>query len=175
MREASNDILHEALFASACLPIVFDPIDLPAPDGRGTNQYCDGGVAANTPLGFARTVAHKVHVILLDPPVTEQKYGNAFDIGWAAYDTMQRHIMYSAIRSTVVETRIKRQFASDARGERMLRDIADSDVAFLRPQEKLPVDTTTFNNGELIAKAYAMGMRDATRGFTPYKPGVVFT
>lgn len=173
VREATDDLLHRALFASACLPIVFEPIELPAPDGSGSDQYCDGGVAANTPLAFARTVAHKVHVVLLNPPARERMYDNALDVGWAAYDTMQRHIMYAAIRSTYVETQIKREFANDPRAERLLRNIADSEVAFLRPLEKLPVETTTFDDGLRIAKAYEMGMRDAAHGFKPYQPGDV--
>lgn len=171
VREATDDLLHRAIFASACLPIVFDPVELPAPDGNGSNQYCDGGVAANTPLSFARTVAHNVHVVLLTPPASQQRYRNAFDIGWAAYDTMQRHIMYTAIRETYVETQIKKEFVGDPRAERILRNIADAKVAFLRPLEKLPVDTTTFDDGERIAKAYAMGMRDAAAGFKPYQSG----
>lgn len=170
VREAPDEILHKALFASACLPIVFDPVQLPAPDGNGLNQYCDGGVAANTPLAFARTVAHNVHVVLMNPPARETTYTNALGIGWAAYDTMQRHIMYSAIRSTYVETQIKRRFANKYGIESELRNIADADVSFLRPAEKLPVETITFNDGELIAKAYAAGMRDAANGFTPYRP-----
>jgi predicted acylesterase/phospholipase RssA len=170
VREATNDMLHRAIFASACLPVIFDPVELPAPDGNGTNQYCDGGVAANTPLGFARTVAHNVHVILLNPPADRVTYRNAFDIAWAAYDTMQQHIMYAAIRSTYVETQIKRQFADDSRAERALSKIADARVAFLRPAEHLPVETATFDDGERIAKAYALGMRDAAHGFEPYSP-----
>lgn len=171
VREAADDILHRALFASACLPVVFDPVELPAPDGSGMDQYCDGGVAANTPLAFARTVAHNVHVVLLNPPVRGTTYGNAMDIGWAAYDTMQRRIMYSAIQSTYVETQIKRSVSRDPRVQRLVSDIADAQVAFLRPLEKLPVDTTTFDDGERIARAYAMGMRDAQRGFKPYEAG----
>jgi predicted acylesterase/phospholipase RssA len=171
VREATNDILHHALFASAALPVIFDPVELPAPDGKGTNQYCDGGVAANTPLGFARTVAHNVHVIVLNPPTADQTYRNAFDIAWAAYDTMQRHIMYAAIRSTYVESEIKKEFQRDRTAERLVSGIADARVAFLRPGETLPVDTTTFDDAERIANAYAMGMRDARGGFKPYTPG----
>lgn len=171
VREAADDILHHALFASACLPVVFDPIELPAPDGSGMDQYCDGGVAANTPLAFARTVAHNVHVVLLNPPVRREAYGNALDIGWAAYDTMQRRIMYAAIQSTYFETQIKRSVSRDPRAERLVSDIADAQVAFLRPLEKLPVDTTTFDDGKRIARAYEMGMRDAQRGFKPYRAG----
>ena len=171
VREATDDILHEALFASACLPLVFDPIDLPAPDGNGTNQYCDGGVAANAPIAFARTLAHNVHVVLLNPPAKQRGYGNALEIGWAAYDTMQRHIMFSAIRSVYVETLIKRELAKHPQSERIIRYLADADVAFLRPSEKLPVETTTFDDGERIASAYVAGMRDGAAGFTPYRGG----
>ena len=171
IREATDELLHDALFASACLPIVFDPIELPTSDGSEMNQYCDGGVAANTPLAFARTVARNVHVVLLHPPAPHEIYDNAFDVGSAAYDTVQRHIMFSAIEAAYVETQIKRRFAGDPRGEQLLSNIADSDIAFLRPMSLLPVQTTTFDNGELIAKAYAMGMRDAEQGFKPYVPG----
>lgn len=175
VREAHDDILHRALFASACLPVVFDPIDLPAPDGNGTNQYCDGGVAANTPLGFARTVARNVHVVLLNPPSHAQQYRNAVDIAAAAYDTMQRHIMYAAIRATAFETKIKRDLPRDSRSENIVRNIADSDVAFLRPAGLLPVDTMSFSYERRIVEAYHMGMRDAERGFTPYNAGDLLT
>ncbi|HEY9180745.1 MAG TPA: patatin-like phospholipase family protein [Candidatus Baltobacteraceae bacterium] len=171
VREANDEILHRALFASACLPIVFDPIDLPAPDGDGTNQYCDGGVAANTPLTFGRTVAHNVHVVILTPPPKPQSYPDALSIGWAAYDTMQNHIILSAIRSTYFETHIKRQLEGNRQAEKAIRYIADADVSFLRPLEPLPVETTTFDDGERIANAYAMGMRDGGRGFRPYRGG----
>jgi len=61
--------------------------------------------------------------------------------------------------------------AGDPRARRILRNVADASVAFLRPLEKLPVDTTTFNDGKRIAQAYAMGMRDAAAGFKPCQPG----
>jgi predicted acylesterase/phospholipase RssA len=179
VREATDDILHKAIFASACLPIVFDPVELPAADGSGVEQFCDGGVAANTPLTFARTVAHNVHVVLLTPPTTKAFYGDAFEIGWAAYETMQRHIIYTAIRSTYFETMNKRAVMNLP--ERVLdrypkvrafvENIADANVAFLRPLETLPVETTSFDDGSKLAQAYAMGMRDARRGFKPYEPG----
>lgn len=180
VREATDEILHRAIFASACLPIVFDPIELPSADGSHTDQYCDGGVAANTPLAFARTVAHNVHVVLLTPPITEAIYPNAFEIGWSAYDTMQRHIFYSAIRSTYYETNAKRTMLQLPHAVlkqypdvlAFVESIADASVAIIRPDKTLPVETTTFDDGKRIAQAYELGMRDAARGFTPYHPGI---
>ena len=56
----------EAIFASAALPVVFDPVSLPVGDGTN-NSYCDGGVASNSPVGVAHSIASAADVILLDP------------------------------------------------------------------------------------------------------------
>jgi predicted acylesterase/phospholipase RssA len=157
VREATDDLLHRAIFASACLPIVFDPIELPAADGTGMNQYCDGGVAANTPLAFAHVVARNVDVVLLTPPYVPESYANAFDVAIAAYDTMQRHIMYAAIRSAFLQTRGRR----------------DTGIAFLRPRTALPVGTTTFGDQRLIEQAYALGRNDGENGFRAYTEGAL--
>ncbi|HZZ64437.1 MAG TPA: patatin-like phospholipase family protein [Candidatus Baltobacteraceae bacterium] len=161
VREATDDLLHRAIFASACLPVIFDPIELPAPDGNGMNQYCDGGLTANTPLSFARIVARNVDVILLSPPYSPVAYGNAVDIGFAAYDTMQRYILYAAMRSASVENVLAR------------RNPTDTGIAFLRPTRTLPVDTTTFNDQRAITQAYEMGRNDAKNGFTLYTPNAL--
>ncbi len=60
LREATPNLLIDSLQASAALPIAFDPILLPAADGSGPQQYCDGGVTENTPIGIARAAAENV-------------------------------------------------------------------------------------------------------------------
>ena len=67
VREATPDLLHRAIFASAALPLVFDPVLIPNPDGT-INEYCDGGVASNSPVGIAHAVSKGADVVLLDPP-----------------------------------------------------------------------------------------------------------
>lgn len=156
VREATDNLLHRAIFASACLPVVFDPIELPAPDGNGTNQYCDGGVAANTPLTFALVVARNVDVVLLTPPHVPVAYHDALEVGLAAYDTMARHIIYAAIRTAYIESHKN-----------------DRTIAFLRPASELPVQTTSFNDQALLDKAYEMGLRDGAKGFTRYTQGAL--
>ncbi|MBV9272188.1 MAG: patatin-like phospholipase family protein [Candidatus Eremiobacteraeota bacterium] len=158
VREATDDILHRAIFASACLPVVFDPMELPAPDGNGMNQYCDGGVAANTPLAFARVVAKNVDIVLLTPRYVPSSYANALEIAVGAYDTMQRYMMYAAMRSTFLEN-------GGTRGGRR--------IAFLRPRSILPVGTTTFSDQALLNAAYELGREDGAHGFTPYTQGAL--
>ncbi|HEX4014548.1 MAG TPA: patatin-like phospholipase family protein, partial [Candidatus Cybelea sp.] len=90
VREATPDILHQAIFASIAIPIAFDPVSMPGPDGK-MNSYCDGGVASNSPVGIAHAVANGADIVLLDPPFEpEENYDDAVDIAFAAYGTMQR-------------------------------------------------------------------------------------
>ena len=51
VREATPD-LCAALLASAANPDCLDPVEMPGPDGS-VNEYCDGGVASNSPVGVA--------------------------------------------------------------------------------------------------------------------------
>jgi predicted acylesterase/phospholipase RssA len=61
VREATPDILHRAIFASAAIPLAFDPVVMPGPDGTPCS-YCDGGVTANTPIAIAHSVSSLRHV-----------------------------------------------------------------------------------------------------------------
>ena len=81
-REATPDLLHSAIFASAALPLVFDPVLIPNPDGA-INEYCDGGVASNSPVGIAHAVSKGADVMLLDPPFEpDTGYADAVEIAF---------------------------------------------------------------------------------------------
>ncbi|MBV8530848.1 MAG: patatin-like phospholipase family protein, partial [Candidatus Eremiobacteraeota bacterium] len=93
VREATPDILHRALFASSAIPIAFDPVLMPGPDGT-PNSYCDGGVASNSPVGIAHSLAKAADVVLLDPPLEpEEEYDDAVEIAFSAFGTMQRKLL----------------------------------------------------------------------------------
>lgn len=93
VREATPDLLHRALLASAAIPIAFDPVEMPAPDGS-VNEYCDGGVASNSPVGVAHAIARAADVILLDPPFEgENDYDDAVAVAFAAFGTVQRKLL----------------------------------------------------------------------------------
>ena len=115
VREATAENLHREIFASAALPIAFDPVLLPGPDGK-INAYCDGGVASNSPVGIAHAVAKGADVVLLDPPFQpDTEYASAIDIAFGVFGTMQRKILEVEMRSTYFQSVGKRAYQRAAR------------------------------------------------------------
>jgi predicted acylesterase/phospholipase RssA len=180
VREATPDLLHRELFASAAIPLAWDPVQLPGPDGS-INQYCDGGVASNSPVSFAHAVASAADVILMDPPfepVTD--YEDAAGIGFGVFGTMQRKILVTDMRNVYFQSLAKRAFASNpntvvmanAKEQQLFDSFMASSLAtdlfFMRPKETLPLGAGAFDDEEGIGKAYRIGWYDAFRGFTAY-------
>ena len=99
LREATPDILIDALRASTAIPVAFDPVELPTADGSSRDLDVDGGVTANTPVGVARAAARNVDVVLMDPPFEREDYKNAFEVGYGVFGAMQRRILESDLRA----------------------------------------------------------------------------
>jgi predicted acylesterase/phospholipase RssA len=181
VREATPDLLHRAIFASAAIPLAFDPVLIPNPDGR-IDQYCDGGVASNSPVGIAHAISRRADVVLLDPPFEpETQYTDAVEVAFGAYGTMQRKILESEMRSAYFESAGERAFArlgtqdavKAAQGDSDLATLIETshtiDLRYLRPAKELPLGVVAFNDEVGIYDAYRVGWEDAARGFTPYK------
>lgn len=181
VREATPDILHRAIFASAALPIAFDPVIMPDSDGNPAS-YCDGGVASNSPVGIAHAVSHEADVILLDPELdTDEKYDDAVEIAFGVFGTMQRKILETEMRNTYFQSIGKRaltslapeQIASTSQSigmaERFMRAVPSTALRYIRPQNVLPLSVAGFSDEVGIGKAYRIGWEDATlRGFKDY-------
>jgi len=180
IREASIDAFHRELFASACIPLAWDPIVIPQPDGA-LHQYCDGGVASNSPVTVAHSVAATVDVILMDPPFEPLgDYTDAIAIGFATFGTMQRKILTTDMRSVYFQSVAKRALAklppsatlSFTQEEPMFRTFLESlpatDLFYIRPKSTLPLGAGAFDDEEGIGKAYRIGWEDVQAGFTPY-------
>jgi len=180
VREATPDIFHEALFGSAAIPLAFDPVKIPNPDGA-VNEYCDGGVAANSPVGVAHAISRGVDVVLLDPPFEpDTTYANAVEVAFGGYGTMQRKILETEMRNAFSQSMGKRAFTdltpqeamNEARKNptlvKLMEAVPDTKLQYIRPKDVLPLSVAGFNDEAGIGKAYAIGWRDATRGFTPY-------
>lgn len=180
VREATPDLLHRAIFASAALPLVFDPVLIPNPDGT-VNEYCDGGVASNSPVGIAHAVSKGADVILLDPPFEpETGYADAVEVLFGAYGTMQRKILETEMRNAYFQSIGKRAFMGLAPQElaraaqtnptlaKLMRTIPVTDLRYIRPEKVLPLSVVGFNDAVGIYKAYRVGWEDVGRGFTPY-------
>jgi predicted acylesterase/phospholipase RssA len=180
VREATPDILHKAIFASMALPIAFDPIVMPGPDGA-LNAYCDGGVASNSPVAIAHAVANSADVVLLDPPFeAEEEYKDALEIAFGAYGTMQRKILESEMRNAYFQSLARRALgrlrpAEAARASKsddalaaFVQTVPATELRYVRPEKTLPVGVVGFSDEEGIGKAYRIGWEDTGRGFTRY-------
>jgi predicted acylesterase/phospholipase RssA len=181
IREATDALLHKSLLASASIPFVFDPVTLPAAANDGTTrQYVDGGVAANSPVSIARTVAKSADIVLLDPRLESEGLPSAVDVGLASFGTMQRKILETDLRSTYFQSLAKRaieQVAPDAVGRlsdydpvlrTFLQYLPITELAYLRPQKTLPVRVGAFDDQEHINQSFELGMADVARGFKRY-------
>lgn len=180
-REAADEDLHMTLFASAAIPIVFDPVDLRAPEGI-VHQYVDGGVASNTPVGLARTVARSVEIVLVDPPFESETYNNAVEIAFGVYGTMQRRLLENDIRSAFVQSLSKTRAreiteiavqtgmpAADVDGLRLyFSQSRDVELSYIRPREILPVGVGAFSDDVHIKEAMQLGEEAGATGFSRY-------
>jgi predicted acylesterase/phospholipase RssA len=180
VREATPDLVQRAIFASAALPVVFDPVALPAGDGA-INAYCDGGVASNSPVGVAHAFSRAADVVLLDPPFEpEQHYEDAIEVAYAVFGTMQRKILEVEMRTTYFQSIGKRaleripaaNLAHVIGGEELIdhfmQGVPATDLRYIRPNKVLDVSVVGFGDEVGIGKAYRAGWEDAERGFTPY-------
>lgn len=180
VREATPDLLHRAIFASAALPIVFDPVLIPNPDGV-TNEYCDGGVASNSPVGIAHALSTGADVILLDPPFEPKTtYSDAVEVVFGVYGTMQRKILETEMRNAYFQsvgkhafTRLTRQEAAHATSGsptlvKLLQTVPVTELRYIRPATELPLGVAGFDDEVGVGKAYRAGWEDLGRGFAAY-------
>jgi predicted acylesterase/phospholipase RssA len=180
VREATPDLVHRAIFASAALPVVFDPVSLPGIDGA-PNAYCDGGVASNSPVGVAHAFSRAADVILLDPPFEpEPQYEDAIEVAYAVFGTMQRKILEVEMRTTYFQSIGKRALeriptesltsviGGEAVIDQFMKGVPATDLRFIRPEKVLEVTVVGFGDEVGIGKAYRKGWEDAERGFSPY-------
>jgi predicted acylesterase/phospholipase RssA len=171
-RPISNEHLALALAGSSAIPILFDPVTITFSDGPRT--YIDGGVADSAPVDFARVVAKRVQLILVDPARPDPRtYPNAAAIGTAAFGIAQNRVLESSLRSAFFETRGKRLFenAATTPAQRdFLASTYDVDIEIMRPAAELPVDVPGFDDAQAIAATYELGREAGLSGFRPYVP-----
>ena len=170
-REATDDILREAIRASAALPILFDPVSLDGPDGP--EDFVDGGIANNSPVDVARSLAKTVYTVFLDPrDPRPEKSLNAVEVGIAALGVAQHRVIEVALRSAYVETNLKRGLIAGASPNQMefLNDVFDVDLFVVHPHEELPLKVSDFTDQTRIDLAYDLGYRRGQQDWAPYSP-----
>jgi predicted acylesterase/phospholipase RssA len=158
VRTATDDIVRNMLFASAAIPIAFEPVLLPSIDDRGVNDaFVDGGVTENVPVDLARLCAHDIDVMLVDPPNPhpEVMVRNAAEVAGIVFQTMQRRILEYQVQLAFAES-----FAMANAGSNAIVDDIALNVRVIRPDRDNPGQFADFSNAEAIREMYDRGYAD---------------
>jgi len=157
MRIADDLLLRNVLFASAAIPVLFDPILIPREhDPQTLDAYVDGGVTQNVPLDVALLCADSLNVILVSPARVDvnEAYSSALDIGLGTFYTMQARILAYQIRLAY------------ALGEAKLPFTAYE----IRPARELPGGGADFSNQAVRETMWQLGFQDMVRGWVSFTP-----
>ncbi len=184
VREADPQLLPQQLLASAMVPVAFDPVNLPGPTPGHIDQYCDGGVTANTPIAVARALSNDVDAVLLSPPLQRETYDNIVDVTSGSFGTMQRRMMYDAIRTAELESLLyqtakyipdpefARMTAERGLDPSMIRAFSDllynTSYYILRPEKPLPATLLGFDDAKAISSTYELGVQAGLSGFKAF-------
>ncbi len=169
----SNTNFLSAVEASASIPLAFEPVKFNHGTGRDF-YYVDGGVANNTPIGFAIAAgATDITVIFMDPEVTAPPYQmipNAAVLGMACYDVMQQKILADDMKLAVMTNKALSAADSQEQKELGLEDKVQVTLRVVRP--KLPLDLTVlaFGDQAKLTAAFEVGRSDASQIQTVWSP-----
>ncbi len=157
VRPVDDSLLQRVLFASAAIPILFDPIAIPREDDpQTTDQYVDGGVTQNVPINLALLCADTLNVILLAPAHDElnEKYTSALEIGLGMFATMQAAILTYQVR--------------------LAYELGQSQLPFtpyvIRPAHDLPGHGSDFNDQAQLEEMWQLGYADMAKGWVAINP-----
>ncbi len=180
VRPATRAMLVDQLRASAAVPLAFDPVVLPGPNGQPCS-YVDGGVTANTPFNVARALAVRIDAVVLNPAFHSESYENAVEISVGAFDTMQRRLVEESLRIAYLQSILLRaldELTPDFIAKlaalagitvdqlRLLQaTLIDTQFYLLRPKSVLPAKLLGFNDSNDIARTYAIGQTEGASGF----------
>jgi predicted acylesterase/phospholipase RssA len=169
--EVNGALLGRALFASAALPILFDPVIMTVPTSPGiSEEFVDGGLIDNAPVEAARCAAASLHVIDVDPP--EQpggrhvRYRDAIDVAVGVYNTIQRRMSEQQVELLAADIAARRRRAAADSAE--AADAAGR-LHLIRPVSALPGKYMDFFDQQSFDKAFEIGRRDGLRGWEPYR------
>ena len=157
VRPITDDIIHRVFFATAALPVLFDPILIPRTDDPSKlEQYCDGGVTENLPFDAAQRCVDTLKVIVVDPPRPDisETYDNALEVCLGIFATMQFRILEFQVRLAY------------ALNETTL----PINPYLIRPQKSLPGKYTNFNQQSYLTWMWERGYADGKAGWQKFVP-----
>jgi predicted acylesterase/phospholipase RssA len=171
LAEPAQGVLHNALYASIALPLMFDPIELVVDSVPGL--FVDGGSSDNTAIDIARVAGRRLNVVLVDPPSTSFRPTNAVSAALGSFNLLQRRVLEASLRSAYTTTQVKRTLATarvNAAQRTFLNGLYDVDLGILSPKVELAADLGDFQDQVKLQRNYDQGLADAATGWSPYKP-----
>lgn len=170
----TDDNLVKAVLASAAVPGVFQPVDVPISETGAADTFVDGGVANNTPISTAvSTGATDVTVLIASaagegmekPPTTLP------GLLQGSFSVIQRELLENDIRTALarnVLSRYRDYTGLSASTVAFLRGIQAREwepvtLRIIRPPAPLKLTSMGFNDGPDLQTAFDEGYADAQR------------
>ncbi len=156
VRPATDANVEDVLFASACLPMMFDPVVIGGgEDSTAADQYVDGGVTSNVPTRIAQICVESIHVVVLYPKQNpNEAYANAVEVGLGVFNTMQ---------AGMIEYQMRLVYQAGTRGLPFYPFV-------IRPQNDLPGKAADFNDQKLLSEMWNLGYADGKGGWQAFVP-----
>ncbi len=168
----SSDNFMDAVLASTAVPGVFQPVSVVHDETGAVNDYVDGGVANNVPVGVAVNAgATDVTVVMVNAPdeIVPPPPETLPDLLQACFNLMQRQILESDVRLVFTRNLLSRHReveglspdAADFVNALHLEHWEPIRMRVIRPAQTLDVTTMGFDNADGIAAAIDAGYQDA--------------
>lgn len=159
VRPVDDALLRRVLFASAAIPILFDPILIPRErEPNVEDEYVDGGVTQNVPIDVALLCTDTLKVILVSPAHADvdETYASALEVGLGMFSTMQARILLYQVRLAYALSRTNLPFTPYV----------------LRPEHELPGRGSDFSNQADLEAMWQLGYKDMSQGWASFVPPV---
>lgn len=170
----TEDNLVKAVLASAAVPGVFQPVDVPISETGVTDTFVDGGVANNTPISTAVSAGATDVTVLIASAASEgmEKPPTTMpSLLQGSFSVIQRELLEDDIRLALARNLLSRY--RDYRGLSassiaLLRGIQAQEwepitLHVIRPAQPLKLSSMGFNDGPNLQAAFDEGYADAQR------------
>ena len=173
----TEDNLVKTVLASAAVPGVFQPVDVPISETGATDTFVDGGVANNTPVSTAvSTGATDVTVLIASAAGEgmEKPPSTLPGLLQGSFSVIQRELLENDIKMALarnVLSRYRDYTGLSASTTAYLRGIQAQEwepvtLRIIRPQAPLKLTAMGFNDGPDLQAAFDEGYADAQRAVT---------
>jgi hypothetical protein len=160
------DVLNRALFSSAALPVLFDPVQIPRPQSDKIDQYVDGGLTDNVPMNFAGKVARLIQIVAVDPPVPKEAaapFTSGSAVGTRVFSIMQQEIIKYAAELTYASNILLAPNLAELQAGRYDAQSLPIKAEFMQPATELPGKLGDFNDTQANVAMFEIGYRDAAK------------